>query len=213
MEVSWHHVWIRLAVAYAAGALLAQAQEDPASETVVVQTEVCVLDVVIVGTNILQIGTNALPFCAATNHIGQLGEGVELIAVHGPFATASVREARSVVLEKLARVGIPLVVVEDAEGEYEWRTHTDDDGIRTIKLSTDHLGSVSRLLQGRPNASSKPAVGPSLQTTLEWDTTIGEYQFSRVELGLVGKRVWLVHEQRESDEESGTVGIRLKKEW
>jgi hypothetical protein len=52
-----------------------------------------------------------------------------------------------------------------------------------------------------------------VETTIRWDTGAGTYELSRVELALFGDRVWLMHQQRQSDEESGSVGIQLKKKW
>lgn len=108
---------------------------------------------------------------------------------------------------------VDVVIVEDTEVPYEWGAQTDGAGIVSIKLNTDYIGSVNRLLSGKRGPSPGTPTGSSLETTIEWDTTAGEYQFSRVELGLVGRRVWLVHELPESDEDTGAVGIRLRKEW
>jgi hypothetical protein len=114
-------------------------------------------------------------------------------------------------LAKIARVGLPLVIVEK-DGEVAWRETSGGDGTRTARIGTDQLAALRRLL-GRGRDGAKTSSLPVLETTVGWDTATGAYGLNRVELGLFGKRVWIMFEQGEPDEESGTVGIQFKKEW
>jgi hypothetical protein len=114
-------------------------------------------------------------------------------------------------LAEMVRAGAPLVLLEK-DGDYSWRTLSDGDGVRSLRIGTDQLAEIRRFWKGgthRPIGSAWPV----LQTTVEWDTTSGTYTLKRIELGFFRKRVWLIHELREADERYGTIGVQIKKEW
>ena len=154
------------------------------------------------------VGTNAMSLTTATNFMAAHRGSVALVAVHE--SADSPIEANSATLARLARTGIPLVMVEK-DGEYEWRDRSATDGIRTVKFGTEQFAVFRNLRErGKIAADSR---GPVLQMSADLDTTTGKYELSRVELGLFGKSVWLMHRQHESDEEPGTTGILFRKEW
>lgn len=173
--------------------------------------EVRVMDVAVVSSNLVAVGTNTMSLVAATNLMAAHRDAVDVVAVHGSLdGDTSVGTSPSAVA-RLASVGLPLVIIEK-DGEYAWREQSNEHGIRTVKVGTEQFAALRRLWKGgkaRPDKASEPA----LQTSVQWDTATGAFELSRVELGLFGRRVWLLHEQRDSDDESGTVGIRIKKEW
>lgn len=175
------------------------------------QEELQVLDIVIVSTNQITLGTNTLSPPPAADLIERRRDAIDVVAVHGwDEGDAATGPADSAVT-KIARFGLPLVVVEK-DGAYQWRGQSDSDGIRTVKIGTDHVAALRRLWKKGEDDASGPA-GPVLQTTIDWDTGSGSYELRRVELGLLGERVWLMHERGEAGDEGGTVGVRLKKEW
>jgi len=110
------------------------------------------------------------------------------------------------------RIGFARIFVQDEVGDYKWRDPAEEDTVRTFKFSTDQFTAANRLRQGR-SPSSKAIMGPTLRTTIDWDPITGGYQLSRVELGLFGKTVWLVHQPSTSADESGTIGIQLNISW
>ncbi len=168
-----------------------------------------VIDLEILSTNQIMVGTNAFSLVAATNLMAAHRGALDVVAVHGPTTEAAPGAQQASALERIASLGIPLVIVEK-EGEYAWREQPSAGGIRTVQVGTDQFAALSRFLRQRQtNLQAVPET--SLQTTVKWDTTTGTYKLSRVELGLLGKRVWLMHEQ--SGDEAGTIGIQIKKEW
>ena len=170
-----------------------------------------VVDLTIVSTNRVTIGTNTMSLKAATNLIASHRDAADVVAVHGLAGGDDPSDTQAAAVAKIARIGMPLVVVEK-DGAYAWRKQSDSDGIRTLKLGTDQFATLQRLWKRRkPNAEA--STEPTLQTTVQWDTATGNYELSRVELGLFGRHVWLMHEQRDSDDESDSVGIQLKKTW
>ncbi len=187
------------------------AADETIHDTVPRQTDIQVIHIVLVSTNRVMLGTNTLSLTAATNVIGRHRDTVDVIAIHGSIdGDASARATSSAVAE-IARAGVPLVFVEK-DGEYAWRAQSGNDGIRTVRIGTDQLGELLRFWR-RGRNGTQPLSGPVLQTTLDWDTDAGTYDLQRIELGLLGKRVWLVHEQRESDDKTGTLKIQFQKEW
>lgn len=173
--------------------------------------EIQVIDLVVIATNQVMVGTNRMSLAAATNLMATHRETLDVVAVHGSMPGDAPAEGKSSVMARIAGIGLPLVIVEK-DGEYGWREESSEHGIRTVEVGTDQFAALRRLWKRqapRGEASSDPTVRASVQ----WDTTTDSYELSRVELGLFGERVWLMHEQREADDESGSVGIRLKTEW
>ena len=175
------------------------------------KTEIQVFDVVIVSTNRVMVGTNAMSLAAATNLMAVHRDALDVVAVHGPVTRDASIDDKSSVVGKIASIGVPLVLVEK-DGEYAWRDLSGPDGVRTVRIGTDQFTALRRLLQGGKAGATSPAV-PVLETMVDWDTATGTYELSRIELGLLGRRVWLVHQQRDANDESGSVGIQLKREW
>ncbi len=81
-----------------------------------------------------------------------------------------------------------------------------------MKLGTDSFAALRRLWQ-RQAAAGDEVADPVPRTTLQWDTAAGTCALSRVVLGLPGRRARLVHEQRETGDAYGSVGVRVKKAW
>ena len=200
-----------LAVALAVPALTCTAEDPRKTEGKLPREAIRVLDVVVISTNRVILGTNTMHVSAATNLMARRRDDIDVVAVHGDVTGEDATGAKSATMAHIARVGVPLVVVEK-EGEYAWRESSGADGVRTVEVGTDQFAALRRLWKRR-KATPKEETEPALQTTVQWDTATGTYELNRVELGLFGRRVWLMHELRETDDESGTVGIQLKKEW
>ncbi|NQU41143.1 MAG: hypothetical protein HQ523_14420 [Lentisphaerae bacterium] len=169
-----------------------------------------VIDVVITATNQFFLGSNAVSLAMITNLLATHRDTLDIVVVHGSIPGGAASDDRSPTLAKIAGMGVPLVIVEK-EGEYTWRERTAADGIRTLTLDTSEFAALRRLWkQEGPHAEA--ASIPTVATTVTWDTATGTYDLSRIELGLLGKRVWLMHEFRESDK-PGSVGLQFKQEW
>jgi hypothetical protein len=166
------------------------------------------MDVVIVSTNQVTLGTNTMSVAAATNVIAHYRDTVDVIAIHGSIEKDVSVRRKSSVIEEMARTGVPLVFVEKDDG-YAWREQSGADGVRTVKIGTDQFADLRRFWNGG-NDDEKTSSGPILQTTVDWDTGAKTYELKSIALGLFGERVWLIHEQRGADER---IGIQLKKEW
>jgi hypothetical protein len=187
------------------------AEELPAEPEAKSKEEIQVMDLVILSTNWVMVGTNAMTVVGATNLMATRQDSLDIIAVHGsPTGEGSV-EKNSAVMQKIVNVGVPLVIVEE-NGEFAWREQSGGDGVRSVKVGTDQFAALQQLWKRR-KAIPGEAREPALQATVSWDETTESYELSRVELGIVGRSVWLVHEQRETDEDRGTIGIQIKKQW
>jgi hypothetical protein len=170
-----------------------------------------VIDIEYVTTNRVALGTNLMSLAAATNVIARHRDTVDAIAFHGPIEKGASEITTSSAALEIARAGVPLMIVEK-DGAYAWREQSGADGIRTIKIGTDQFEILRRIMPGGKNGSDN-APRPVVQTTVELDPDAGLYELKRIELGLLGERVWLMHEQREDGEESGTIGIQFRTEW
>ena len=169
------------------------------------------LDIVIVSTNRVSVGTNTMSLVAATNVIALYKDTLDVIVIHGSIEEDFSVMRKSSVVDEIARAGVPFVFTE-RNGEYAWREQSGANGIQTVKIGTDQFATLRRFWK-KGSEDSKTSSGPVLQTDVDWDTAIGTYELKRVSLGLFGERVWLIHEQSQSDEKTGTIGIQLKKEW
>ena len=49
--------------------------------------------------------------------------------------------------------------------------------------------------------------------TVDYDTSTGEYDFNRWGIGLFNRKLWLLHEIGDTDDELGHYGIQLQQEW
>jgi len=191
-------------------AIAAEGERSLSSTKAPEAAEIRVLDVVVTHPDRVRVGTNSMSLAAATNFVAANMEAIDVVAVRGSEPGMPPLHKGSATVARIASVGLPLVIVEK-DGEYTWREQSNEHGIRTVKVGTDQFAALRRLWK-RGKAQPEKRLESTLQTAVQWDTVTGTYELSRVELGLFGKRVWLVHEQREPDDESGTVGIQLKKE-
>ncbi len=187
------------------------AAEETAHSTAPPQVAIQVIDIVVVSTDRVTLGSNTMSLAAATNVIANYRDSTEVVAVHGLLQGSAPEKATSSTMAKIARMGVPLVFVEK-DGEYSWRKQSGVDGVRTVRIGTDQFDYLRRLWRrGKDDAKAFP--GPVLKTTVDWDTAAGTYELRRIELGFFGERVWLMHEQGKSDAEPETIGIQFKKEW
>ncbi|OGV85320.1 MAG: hypothetical protein A2340_07440 [Lentisphaerae bacterium RIFOXYB12_FULL_60_10] len=171
-----------------------------------------VIDIVIVSSNYVTLGTNTMSLEAATNVIARHRDTVDVIAVHGSIAGNTPAKTTSSTVADIARAGVPMVFVEQDEG-YVWRRDSAGaNGVRTVHIGTDQYAAL-RQFWTRGKDGANPSSMPVLQTTVDADTATGSFALQRIELGFFGKRVWLMHEQREPDDKSGTMGIRLQRDW
>lgn len=198
--------------AFGVAGLELAAGEATVPATVPPAESIQVMDMVIVSTNEVMLGTNTMSLADATNAIARHRDRLELIAIHESIKGDSAgRTAVSPSVAAIARAGVPLVFVEK-DGEYAWREHSGAHGVRTVTIGTDQFAELRRLLKIGKDPE-KAATGPVLKSTVDWDAVSGSYEMKRVELGLFGERVWLMHELRESDESPGGFGIQIRKEW
>ncbi|MBL7077138.1 MAG: hypothetical protein ISS31_06685 [Kiritimatiellae bacterium] len=211
MKLLRHGCWLLLVARVAAGDALADEQRAADATNTSGRVEIRVLDVVVTGADRLRIGTNTMSLAAATNFVAANLDTLDVVAVHGSDAGMSPVDTKSSALARIASGDLPLVVVE-RDGEYVWREESGADGVRTVTMGTDQFKALRRLWKRR-RAHAEAIPSATVQTTVQWDTDTDTYGLSRIELGLFEKRVWLIHELRETDDEADAVGIQIKKEW
>lgn len=132
-------------------------------------------------------------------------DGEDAIAFSGSVTGSVARAADRRMFETIARVGVPLVLVED-QGE------ADPGAGRPVTFSTPRIRQALNVydkLAGHENRS-QPLAGTDLVLRFDPDDQKG-YLLKRVEVGLGGQTFWLVHEL-DNEVESST-SIQLKKEW
>ena len=190
---------------------IARGEEAPESPATSSQAAIQVMDVVILSTNSLLLGTNTLSLAAVTGRVSSLRESLDVLAIHGVTAGSVTNDGISATMAKLAHAGIPLVLVEK-EGEYAWREQSNMTGVRTMTVGTDQLATLRRIwMHGKPD--TRQARDPNLKTKIVWDSTTDTYELSGVELGLFGDHLLLMHEQPRDDEDDGSVGLEFKAKW
>lgn len=110
----------------------------------------------------------------------------------------------------LTRFGVP---VPPPNGDDPLASPRDPaaDGAPRIRVSTDQLRLLLGLARRSPPAPSESS-GLAVRSAFDRDGASGQYQISRVEVGLLGRRLWLVHEPGQHDE-SGRSGVRVQFRW
>lgn len=128
----------------------------------------------------------------------------DTIAFSGSVTGGSVRAADRHVFETVARIGVPLVLVEEGG--------SDNAAGRPVTLGTPRIRqalAVYDKLAGQGDRT-QPLAGADLVLRFDPDDQKG-YLLRRIELGLGGQSLWLVHELGRETESS--TSIQLKKEW
>lgn len=128
----------------------------------------------------------------------------DTIAFSGAVTGAASRAADRRVFETVARIGVPLVLVEDGG--------LDSTAGRPVTLSTPRLRQALNLYDKLAGQGDRvqPLAGTDLVLRFDPDDQRG-YLLRRIEVGLGGQSLWLVHELGRETESS--TSIRLKKEW
>ena len=140
----------------------AAADEQASPRASADQEEIQVMDLVIVSTNRVTVGTNTMSLAAATNLVASQRDTLDVVAVHGSVeGDASVKTKSSAVAE-IARVGVPLVIVEK-DGEYSLREQSGAEGISTVKIGTDQFAVLRRLWKRGKRDAETPS-SPMLMT-------------------------------------------------
>lgn len=186
-------------------------EAETTNTTVQKQQTIQKIDIVIVSTNRVSVGTNTMSLAAATNVIALYKDTLDVIVIHGSIEDDFSVIRNSSVVHEIARAGVPFVLTE-RNGEYAWREQSGANGIQTVKIGTDQLAALRQFWK-KGNDASKTSSGPVLQTAVDWDTSTGTYELKRVSLGLFGEHIWLIHDQPQSEEKTGTIGIQIKKKW
>jgi len=165
-----------------------------------------VVDLYINPSNTLCLGTNRFAATQLTNRLAAYDGKIDAIAVHGGSTNGGQTATLTPeMLGKLARLGVPLLVVEE-EGSLSPEPETDDGEPRTITLNSDHLVSGLRWLEA---IGDRPL--PSLRAELGLDEESGTRDLNKLELGLPESGIWLLHEMDEDGR--GVTGIQIKKSW
>jgi hypothetical protein len=190
---------------------LLAANGEPARHTAPRQEVIQVIDIVVVSTNQVVLGGNTMSLAAATNVIDRYRNTLDVIAVHGVIDGSVAERTSSSTVAEIARAGIALVLVE-SKSSRAWQKKSGDDGVWAMKIGTAQYAALRRFWHTGRDEDQR-ASETVFQTTVDWNTAAGTYELKRIELGLLGESVWLVHELRESDEKAGTLGIQFRKKW
>lgn len=170
-----------------------------------------IVDLTMLASNRVAVGTNALSLRAVTNFVDARRHTFDAIAVHGGTTANAATQAESSVLSRIARVGVPLFLVEK-DGEYVRRERDEQNSVHTVEVGSGQIEFLRRFWSGGKTETDKTGI-PALESRLSWDEETGTYEIEKIELGLFGERAWLMYEQEEGDDETGRVGIQFKQEW
>lgn len=185
-----------------AGAVCGQESNMPAAAVAATSTWQ-VVDVSLVGTNLLRWGTNTMSTVALTNRVDPFGRGVDALVLHTPFDSPRPSSVPASVLLPLVWTGKNILVSEEPIDD--GITDGNGDGVRTVTFSTAPL----RSLTGRDAGGSLPL---ALRSDVDIDTHTGEYSLREVEVGLWGERLWLLHTLRQ-EQDDGSVGFEFRASW
>ncbi|MFC1451879.1 hypothetical protein ACFLSJ_00880 [Verrucomicrobiota bacterium] len=119
---------------------------------------------------------------------------------------------RTNLAERLARVGMPVLVRRDEAGSAGGTRDAASDAVHSLSVSTawwNRLWRFGGRQGGRPEGTGPL---PTVKSTIELNTATGVYEFRKVELGFHGNRLWITHEDL-GDEGGGITGIHVMKEW
>ncbi len=188
----------------------------PASVCAQTQDVVRVIDIGVSPDGLLLIGTNGYAMADADKHLPQHLAEVDAVAMRGFELSQVPPSAVSNLLIRLAGQGLPVFIV-DAENESQLAGDSNRNGKRTLTLNSDQL---TRLISGvkdpAPASSSDTVrIDPILFSSVDIDEDTGDAGLSRLELGILGRKVWFVHEApaNADGDDSGTTGIRFKQAW
>jgi hypothetical protein len=168
---------------------------------------------------VYRVGTNRLTLAEATNYLARIADRIDAVAVRGTPSPAEFKPAHVELIRRLLRLDVPVLVVEEdgvappvppppapAGGA------AAEPARRELRLSTDQLQYVLQTVrQGAPQPAAT-AETPALRSTLRWDDAQGQYELHRIEFGMPGRHLWIVHELG-ADNERGVTGVRLQREW
>ncbi len=168
-----------------------------------------VLNLRFIQTNQIAVGTNVVSLADMTNQLAHVRENIDVIAFHSSLEPSSGNsELTTWVLENIARIGIPLLVVAK-DGSLSLPAAGAEGGPHTLGISTDWL---LKLRSGLDPAQSGRSAIPSLRSRMEWNEGKENYKLRGIELGLPGsKNIWLMYEQDDDGNDLG--GIRFKNKW
>jgi len=168
-----------------------------------------VLNIRFVQTDQVALETNVVSLADMTNQLEHVRGDNDVIAFHSSLEPSTGNpELTTQVLENIARIGIPLLVVEK-DGYLSLPAAGAEGGPRTLDISTDWL---LKLRSGLDPARSGESAIPSLRSKMEWNDGHDAYELRGIELGLPGsKNIWLMYEQDNDGNDLG--GIRFKNTW
>lgn len=135
----------------------------------------------------------------------------DAIALYGSVEESQLRRADRSVMETVLRTGVPLVLVED-ESRLRLPMQAENGQARPVTLSTVRIRQALDLYDrtvGRQDRS-RPLSGTDVVLRFDPSEEQG-YLLRRIELGLGGRALWIVHESL--NERESSTSIQLKREW
>ena len=168
--------------------------------------EIRILDSGDVTWNGERVGTNA--FAARLDQSRLDGDA---IAFYGNLTGQDACSRDQDVFESVARTGVRMVVVED-DGSARVPFQQTDGGRPPVTVSTMYIRQALRVydkIKGEPPSASLLS-GPDIVLRFDPDNEEG-YILKRVEVGVAGSSLWIVHETLDAIDSS--TSIQYKKEW
>jgi hypothetical protein len=135
----------------------------------------------------------------------------DAIALYGKVTGQDARSRDQRVFESVARTGVRMVVVED-DGSARLSFQQTDGGKQPVTVSTMHVRGALKLydrIKGEP-PSANLLSGPDVVLRFDPDNKEG-YVLKRVEVGVAGSSLWIVHEAL--DDSDSSTSIQYKKRW
>ena len=173
---------------------------------------VVVLDVRLVSSNTVSIGTDVMSLAEVSNYLTNVTTSPDLIAVHGVADLDSKMGEKSSIMTDLATAGLPLMIVEEG-GEYQWKKSNAQQGVHKLTLDSAQWLAIKDFWHKGEGGTASPLT-PRVKTSVEWNAEDGSHEFKSAEIGLFGNQLWLTRELVEDDDdESPKTGIQLKKDW
>ncbi len=145
-------------------------------------------------------------------NLAQAGVDGQAIALYGNLPDDSTGLVEKDVFEKMVKAGVPILIIKENAAPNMAPPPSGQEPQPTLALSTDQMRKVFDLLNslnGEKPGESQP-LAADIRLRINPEDSQG-YMLRRIEIGLAGKSVWIVYENK-SDVETSTT-IQLQKDW
>ena len=181
--------------------------QEPAADDPALLSTARVVNIYLDATN-LYWNTNLVSMEQLSHRLTYSTNRIDTIALHTNPDTLD--KTPPLFWRLIAQKAVPVLLVEDDQKKPVMEARDSWHRVN-IGLDAEKLQTVADLYNTMGYGKMSASNAPSVKTSFELNEGDETYRFQRIELGLQGRGIWLMHE-RTGDEESNT-GIQIKRAW